>query len=158
MKSMATAQGETEYFELTVGYWGTVIIAGILAGIAMGVIMQVVMEIIQTVGALYTVETTVGGWISHLWHSVVFALMFGGFFIWKPIREHRKNLRSSIPLGITWGVILWLGAAGVIMPLWLSAVGLPAPSIPALNPISGVGHVLYGSVLGGTIALANRYR
>ncbi len=37
------------------------------------------------------------------------------------------------------------------MPVWLSAVGSPAnPPLPNFNPMSLVGHVVYGAVVGAT--------
>ncbi len=153
---METKQSDGEYFDLTVSYWGGVIVAGLVAGVAMGLIMDVIMDIMGTVGSLYTIETVSAGWVSHLWHSVVFALIFGAFFIWDPLSDRRTDIASSLALGLGWGVFLWAVAASVVMPLWLGALGLPAPDIPVLNPVSGIGHVLYGGILGVTSAVLNR--
>lgn len=78
---MEVARERVEYFELTVGYWTSLVVAGLVAGIAVGIVMHQVMESIQLVGALYGTEATAFGWLFHLWHGVVFAVIFGGFFV-----------------------------------------------------------------------------
>lgn len=151
---MATENRET--FELTPGYWGAIVVAGLLAGVLMGVIMHQVMGIMQAVGALYTLDTTRSGWAFHLVHAAGFAVVFGGFFMWERVRALHDRVLPSAGLGIAWGVALWLVAAGVIMPLWLDVVGAPSPGVPTWNPWSGVGHVVYGAVLGGGSALLHQ--
>lgn len=154
---MATSTAtDGEYFELTIGYWANLAIAGLAAGVAMGLVMHYVMGMIQAVGALYGLEATSTGWAFHLWHAVVFALVFGGFFVWNRLSELRHRVLASTTLGIAWATVLWVGAAGVIMPLWLGSVGGSAPNPPALDPWSGLGHVLYGAVLGGGSAVLHK--
>lgn len=120
----------------------------------MGVIMHQVMGVMQAVGALYTVESTGAGWMFHLVHAAIFGVVFGGFFTYSKLAPHADDVLRSSALGVTWGVVLWLVAAGVVMPLWLGAVGVPEPpAIPSWNPWSGVGHVVYGAVLGGGAAV-----
>lgn len=149
---MATSTQNAEYFELTIGYWARVIVAGLVAGVLMGLVMHHVMGTIQAVGALYGREATSFGWAFHLWHAVVFALVFGGVFVWKPLSGFRDQVLSSTTLGIAWATLLWLGAAGVVMPLWLGTVTPIDHPVPNLDPWSGLGHVLYGAVLGGLSA------
>lgn len=149
---MATNTDHRVPVELTFDYWGRVVIAGFLAGVAMGAIMHQVMGIMQAVGALYTLDTTAFGWLFHLLHAVVFAVVFGGFFAWNRLARFHDRVLASTTLGIAWATILWLVAAGVVMPLWLGAVGVPNPGVPAWAPWSGLGHVLYGAVLGGGAA------
>lgn len=143
-------------FEFTMGYIGNVAFAGLLAGFLMGGIMHQVMGVMQAVGALYTIETTGAGWAFHLAHSLIFAIAFGGFFLWSRIMPFRDQVLASTTLGIAWGAVLWLVAAGVVMPAWLGAVGAPNPGVPTWNPWSGLGHVLYGAVLGGGAALLHK--
>ncbi|MFP8888795.1 hypothetical protein ACLI4U_03370 [Natrialbaceae archaeon A-CW2] len=152
---MSTAH-ERQYVELTAGYWSHLVIAGLVAGILMGVVMHEVMGMIQAVGALYGTEGTTAGWVFHLWHAIVFALVYGGFFMWGRLQPFHDRILASTTLGIVWATVLWVGAAGVLMPLWLGSVGVTAPSVPALNPVSGLGHVLYGGVVGGLSAALHK--
>jgi len=55
-------------------------------------------------------------------------------------------------LGAAYGVVLWLVAAPVLMPLWLGALGLDAQSVPNLDAASLAGHLVYGVVLGAAFA------
>ena len=50
-------------------------------------------------------------------------------------------------LGLGRGVVLWFVAAGIVMPAWLSLLGIPA-TILNLSPTGFVGHALWGLVLG----------
>lgn len=49
-----------------------------------------------------------------------------------------------------------MGAAGVIMPIWLDAMALPAPGLPNWGTKSGIGHLLYGGSLGIVVAISSR--
>ncbi len=149
---MSTQTVETGQFRFTADFWLHITLSGLIAGVLMGVIMYLVMGIMQDVAGLYTLESTVAGWAAHLAHAVIFALAFGVAFAWPPIEQYRTEVLSSMSLGIIWGVILWLFAAGIVMPLWLGAVGPFSPPVPSVNPISGLGHILYGAVLGSVLA------
>lgn len=153
---MATNSYEREYFEFTLGYWAHIVAAGLAAGALMGLLMHYEMGVIRTVGALYGQEATTFGWFFHRWHAVFFGLLFGVFFVAGQLRPFRDRVLASTTIGIAWGTVLWILAAGVVMPVWLGALGRPAPDPVALNPWSGIGHVLYGAVLGGAAAL-NKY-
>ncbi len=150
---MSVRSHDDELFRFTGGFWVALTVSGLIAGVVMGIIMYAVMGIMQTVAGLYTLESTMAGWTAHLAHSVIFALAFGVAYAWPPLEQYRTEVLSSMSLGIIWGVILWLFAAGIIMPAWLGAVGPLSPPVPSLNPISGLGHVLYGAVLGVVSAL-----
>jgi len=155
---MTVQAHEAEYPELTATYWMNITIAGLVAGLLMGIVMFRVMGIMQAVGSLYGFAATGPGWIAHLFHAVVFALIFGGFYMWAPLKVFRDRILASVTIGIIWGVVLWFLAAGVVMPLWLEAVSTTAPpALPSLNPVSGLGHVLYGAVLGGVAAALQKY-
>lgn len=59
------------------------------------------------------------------------------------------SVGRSAGLGIGYGVVLWVVLAALVMPIWLGAVGSPAdPPLPNFDPMSLVGHVAYGLVLG----------
>ncbi|MGM0398435.1 MAG: histidine kinase, partial [Halobacteriota archaeon] len=95
----------------------------------------------------------------HLGNSVVFGLVFAGAVIYLPaLSDYADRVTTSTGLGIAYGVLLWIGAAAIVMPIWLTAVGFPnAPPLPNLNPLSLVGHVAFGAVLGALFpVLGNR--
>lgn len=123
-------------------------IAAILAGVVMGLILQAYTGAIPVIGALYGVDIAVVGWITHLFHSVVFAIAFAAALTRPTIARRARSAASVTALGVGYGVVLWLFAAGVIMPIWLNAVGIPAP-LPNLSVVGLVGHVVWGATLAG---------
>lgn len=58
------------------------------------------------------------------------------------------DFRRFVVFGAGYGALLWFVAAGVVMPLWLRAVGIPAP-VPNLGLPSLLNHLFWGVVFGG---------
>ncbi len=123
-----------------------------MAGVVMGIMLQVMMTpvIAKAIPALYGMDGLVVGWIAHLFHSLVLGLVFGAIVTSLPaLREYANQVTTSAGLGIAYGVVVWIIAAAIVMPIWLSAVGFPgAPPLPNFNPMSLLGHVVYGVILG----------
>lgn len=128
--------------------------AALVAGVVMGIFMQVTAGLLPVIGALYGVQSELVGWISHLFHSIVFGLLFVAGTTRPTFRAFDGVLGLTL-LGSLWGAVLWLIAAGFIMPLWLLAVGEPA-ILPNLTPPGLVSHLLWGAVLGGLYATLTR--
>jgi signal transduction histidine kinase len=129
-------------------------VAGLIAGLTMGLVTQFGAGQFGIIGALYGVENVAVGWISHLYHSVFFALLFvTATAPW--VRDGDGRRLSALAVG--YGVALWLVAAGVVMPLWLRAVGLSAP-VPNLQVPSLIAHLIWGVVFGGGYAWLCRRR
>ena len=136
--------------------WTTAILAGLGAGVVMGLMIQFVMGIMPVIGALYGAEGLVTGWVAHLAHSVAFALVFAAVVSQPPLAKYADSVGPAAGLGLVYGVILWLVAAAIVMPIWMAAVGLPSPGVPNVNPQSLVGHVVFGVLLGGLYAVLSR--
>ncbi|SFC62698.1 Signal transduction histidine kinase [Halobiforma haloterrestris] len=130
-------------------------IASIVAGVTMGLYLDVVQGLLPVIGALYGVENPTVGWVTHLFHSLVFGLLFAAGMVRPTFRSH-DGVGKRIALGAGWGVVLWLVAAGFVMPVWLSLVGLEAP-LPNLSRAGLVSHVLWGTVLGGFYGVVSRW-
>ena len=84
--------------------------------------------------------------MTHLFHSVVFALLFVAGA--STVFENRPDswVRSTLA-GVSFGIGLWLVAAGVITPMWLRAVGIP--TVVLHLPLIGLlAHGIWGVVLG----------
>ena len=120
--------------------------ASVLAGLAMGAVVQVAAGIIPVIGTLYGVADPLVGWITHVFHSVVFGLVFAGLLTLLP-GDYGSRLSGRLAVGVGWSLFLWLVAAGVVMQVWLNLVGVPRP-VPALSPVSLGGHLVWGVVLG----------
>jgi len=128
-------------------------VSGLIAGVVMGFMLQMMMTPVITtaIPALYGANGIVAGWIAHLFHSVVFGLIFAAAVASVPsLSNYADRVTASAGLGIAYGVLVWIVAAAFVMPIWLSAVGFPgAPPPPNFNPMSLVGHVVFGIILGG---------
>jgi len=122
-------------------------VAGVVAGIAMGLILQTFTGEMGIIGALYGIQTNVVGWITHLFHSVVFGTIFVAAVSVDSLNHYAESLSGTVTLGILYGVLLWLVAAGVVMGVWLNLVGIPA-SIPNLGIVSLIGHTVWGALIG----------
>jgi hypothetical protein len=121
--------------------------AGLVAGTVMGAILQLFSGQIGIIGGLYGVQTVTVGWITHLFHSVVFAILFAA--LWNRYRSNPPIERVFEPtlLGAGFGFVLWLVAAGIVMGVWLNLVGIGSP-VPNLGLVSLAGHLSWGGVLG----------
>lgn len=127
-------------------------VAALVAGVVMGVLMDQIAGIMPVVGALYGVENQTVGWVTHLFHSVVFGLLFAAACTVASIEDVAATFRGTTALGLGWGLILWLVAAGVIMPIWMIAVGLDA-TVPNLSATGLVSHAVWGVILGALYAV-----
>lgn len=130
--------------------------AGLVAGGVMGAFFAALTGLLPVIGALYGVASPVVGWLTHLFHSVVFALLFAVGTTDDRLRSVASRPLFAGGLGVAWGTILWLVAAGLIMPAWLSLVGISTP-LPNLSGLGFVGHALWGFVLGTTFWVLRRF-
>lgn len=134
---------------------GTTALAALVAGLVMSVYMHFSIGAIPVIGALYGTESVFVGLLTHEFHSLVFGLIYAGIFVVLPT-WWETDWRGQMSIGVAWGVMLWLGASGIIMPIWLNLVGIATP-VPTLDPHSLVAHTLWGLVLGGGNHLGQRW-
>ncbi|MFC6974708.1 histidine kinase [Halomicroarcula sp. GCM10025709] len=120
--------------------------ASLSAGAVMAVPLQVLAGSVPVIGALYGVENLWIGWITHGFHSVVFGLVYAALVVGIPSSYGGRT--RYVGVAVVWSVLLWLVAAGLVMPLWLSALGIET-QFPNLTLASLVGHLLWGLSLSG---------
>ena len=132
------------------------LVAGLVAGGVMDAFFATLTGLLPVIGALYGVSITVVGWMTHLFHSVVFALPFAVGSTGDRLQSVASKPLYAGGLGVAWGTVLWLVAAGVIMPVWLSLVGINTP-LPNLSGLGFVGHALWGFVLGTTFWVLSQF-
>lgn len=61
---------------------------------------------------------------------------------------------KSVLVGLGYGVLLAVGGAGIIMPIWLGLAGFPTPpTIPNLTLPMLAWHLIYGLLLGGAFSV-----
>ncbi|WP_135305884.1 hypothetical protein [Haloarcula amylovorans] len=131
--------------------WGEAAASGLIAGAGMGLIMHFVMGAMPLIGALYGQPTVAAGWLAHLFHSVVFALVFAAVLTRPTFREY--ELYGIVGLGAVYGIILELVAAAFVLPVWANAVGAAELPVPFLVPIGFLTHLVYGVLLGAVFGL-----
>jgi two-component system OmpR family sensor kinase len=127
-------------------------VAALVAGVAMGIVSSQFGTGLPIIGALYGVDSAAVGWITHLFHSVIFGVVFAAVLDQYDVRQRVEAAGTVAVLGAGYGVFLWLVAAGVVMSLWLNAVGIATP-LPNLTVTGLFGHALWGTLLGGGYAL-----
>lgn len=114
-------------------------------GVLLSVMMTPVIEV--AIPSMYGLSGGLAGWVVHMSHAAVLGVAFAALARGTDV----ESTVRSIALGIAYGVVLWVLLAVLLMPLWLSAVGSPAnPPFPNPNPLSLVGHIVYGAVVGVT--------
>ncbi|WP_248518179.1 hypothetical protein [Salinarchaeum laminariae] len=132
-------------------------VGGLIAGVLMGLLMHYRMGIMEVVGGLYALDSVTAGWTFHLIHAVLFGLVFVAALHWRPFAKYGFGPLAIALLGLAWGVALWMAAAGLIMPVWLDAMALPAADLPNWGTKSGIGHLVYGGSLGIVVAIASQF-
>lgn len=142
--------------EVTIGTgrarWIASGVAGIVAGAVFGLMASIMMpDLMGMIGALYGFEGNVAvGWIAHLFHSMMFGLVYAGIVSLGPIRGYAGRVTTGVGVGLGYGLIVWAIAGAFVMPAWLGAMTMASPAVPTFNPISLVGHAVYGIILGAS--------
>lgn len=132
--------------------WTAAIGAGLVAGVGMGLMMHFVANAMPTIAALYGQSSVAAGWVAHLFHSVIFALLFVLVVTRsEALRRYARTTWGVVALALIYGVVLTAFAA-FAMPLWLNAVADMGMPVPAFNVGSLMTHLVYGLLLGGSYA------
>jgi hypothetical protein len=129
--------------------WQAGLVGGIVGGTVFGAMLTMMMTSVieMAIPALYGIAGPAGlaGWVIHMANSAVLGVVFGALVGASALSDTGKLAGA----GLAYGVVLWVVLAAIVMPVWLSTVGFPmAPPLPNFNPMSLVGHAVYGVVLG----------
>lgn len=126
---------------------GRATVASLVAGVAMGVVLGGLTDTLPAIGGLYGVQSVSVGWVLHLFHSVVFGLIFATGVSHTSGGWSTPSVGRCAAYGVGYGIVLWAVAAGIVMPVWLNLVGIPS-SVPFLTLPSLLGHTVWGLSLG----------
>lgn len=129
------------------GHLGRATVASLVAGVAMGAVLTGLTDTLPAIGGLYGVQSVGVGWVLHLFHSVVFGLIFATAVSHTSGGWTTPSIGRCAVLGLGYGIVLWAVAAGIVMPVWLNLVGIPS-SVPFLTLSSLLGHTVWGVSLG----------
>ena len=128
-------------------------ISGFIATVAMGVAISLMnLPTLQVaIAGLYGQSgNLVAGWIAHVVHGTLFGAVFALVLSDPGLYRLTDWYWKTIVAGLTFGVVLAVVGAGIVMPIWLGFVGFPTPpSIPNVTVPVLVWHLVYGLVLGG---------
>jgi len=130
-------------------------VSGVAAGLAGGAVMGVLLSVLMTPVIEVAIPALVGlsgglvGWVVHMSISAVFGVVFAALVALTPLADYADRPLALLGVGLAYGAVLWIVAAGIVMPIWLGAVGFPmAPPVPNLNPTSLFVHLTFGAVVG----------
>ena len=140
------------------GQYRDAVVAGLGAGVVFGFLIQFVLGVMPAIGAMYTLgEPSLSvGWVAHLSHSAIFALLFVVVTWARPVSNYVRNPITAAAVGGAFGFALWLVNIGFLWPVWLGSVGVMDLPIPNFAPRPLVGHLVWGLLLGLFYSLLRR--
>lgn len=138
------------------GDWKAGVVGGLAGGVVFGAMMAMMMpEIMEmAIPGMYGLSGALAGWALHLFHSAVLGVVFAalaGVALGRP-----ASMAKLVGLGVVYGAVLWVVLASFVMPAWVGAMLPMNPPVPDFNPMSLVGHVVYGAILGAVYPLVGR--
>jgi hypothetical protein len=126
--------------------WKGGALAGLVATAAMGAVVTVTQlaTLRMAIAGLYGFEgNLLAGWTAHLVHGTLFGLVFAAVLTDPALYRVSEQVWKTVVASVVYGVVLAVAGAGILMPIWLSAVGFADP------PSILLWHLVYGAVLGG---------
>lgn len=113
--------------------WEAGAVGGLVGGVLMGAMIWLMNSAILkgAIPGLYGLEGDTIGWVAHVFHSVVLGLLFVVIVQLPMLSQYSNTVWTSDALGVVYGAVLWVVAAGFVMPFWLQSVGFAqAPPFP----------------------------
>lgn len=139
--------------------WISGAVGGFIGGIAFALVIQYGMSedvLLRAIPSLYGVSgpALVIGWIFHLFHSVLFGLLYAKIASYDQLTQHTTDPIEGMISGVIYGFHLVI----IIAVLYALAMltGIPVPEklpLPYVSMISYFGHLVFGGVLGIVYAL-----
>lgn len=118
------------------------VVAAVLAGVVYGVVSEALGGSVAGIGVFYGTANALVGWLTHEFHSIVFGFVYVGLLS-VGIERYNDGLGTYVAVGMLWALALWAVAAGVIAPVWLRLLGIPA-AIPNLTGALLASHLVWG--------------
>src|SRR3990170_8433730 len=141
------------------GRIGASVVAGLIGGVVFGLMMQMMsaptpdggqMPMLAMVGQIVGSPTVGAGWVYHLFNSAVIGAIFGWL-----LGDRAHGYGSALGWGAAYGFVWWIVGGLILMPMFLGmAPFAPLMMAPMRMVAMGslIGHLIYRSILGGTVA------
>lgn len=138
--------------------WRAGALASVVAAVAMGIAMMVTRPTVlrESIPGLYGQQgSLLVGWLAHLVHGALYGMLFA-LALADPALYHLSNWRwKTLLAGVVYGLVLAVVGTGLVLPMWLEALGFPSPpSLPFVTVNTILWHVVFGAVLGGLFPFA----
>jgi hypothetical protein len=133
--------------------WLAGIGGGLVGGIGMGLILHFAMGAMPVIASLYGQSSVAIGWVAHLFHSVVFGLIFVALITRTGLRGYARTTVRTAGLGTGYGILLGVLTGAFVLPVWVNAVTGAGMPVPFFAAPAFVGHVLFGLLLGTVYAV-----
>ena len=154
---MATETATTTDVSNATGDWKAGVAGGLAGSVVFGLVMAFVIPaplldvVIPSMYGLAPPAAPFLGWVVHMSHGAVIGVGFAALLGVRP--DLGDTVGKAIGIGGAYGLVVWVGLAVIVMPIWLPAVGSPAtPPLPNVSALSAAGHLVFGAVLGGVYA------
>ena len=154
-----TLEGRSGRFVGGLSVWGRTVLAGLVAGALFGIIIQFWLGKMTGMGLLYGgSRSLIRGWIVHLFHSIIGAVVFVAITTRRPIERYLTERSYDTIFGLVYGFVLWAVITIVLLPMWFGLT-VAWPEGPLQNFTTGelfgslIGFSLYGMVLGGSVGI-----
>lgn len=138
---------------------GAAVAAGLIGGVVFGLMMQMMtaptpdggqMAMLAMIGQIVGSPTVGAGWIYHLFNSAVIGALFGWL-----LGDRMHGYASALGWGVAYGFAWWIIGGLILMPILLDMPAFAPLTMPPMRMVamgSLVGHLIYGSILGGAFA------
>ncbi|MGI8948092.1 MAG: hypothetical protein ACR2FV_09010 [Ornithinimicrobium sp.] len=129
----------------------TSVVHGVVGGLTGGVVFGLMMQafgMIPMVAMLVGSEAVAVGWIVHLVNSAIFGAAFGLI-----AGARQMGLGMQLAMGAAYGLVLWVVGALLLMP---ARLGMDLFVINEMSVRSLMGHLVFGVILGGVVAILAR--
>lgn len=140
---------------------------GTIGAVAFGIVIFVLDPefLMVTIPAIYGLEP-VGplGWVIHIAHGIILGVIFGLLVMRDSILGILRTdvetdalsqagiILRMIGAGFVYGMTVWAILPLIVLPVWITTVGVGEQTFPATPAISLLGHALFGVVLGAIFA------
>ena len=141
------------------GKIGASVVAGLIGGVVFGVMMHMMsaptpegghMPMLAMIGQIVGSPTVGAGWVYHLFNSAVIGVIFGWL-----IGDRAHGYAAALGWGAAYGFVWWIVGGLILMPMFLGMAPFAPLMMPPMRMVamaSLIGHLIYGTILGGTFA------